>query len=240
MYIILSVLIRILCSHTLLTCYREQTKAQLEEVFNEKETLESRIRLLESDIEEAKSSHNKERTSLLSQLEQAESNAAVARRDHSSALKQATALKQAKEKGDNICDELKKEAEYIMTDLEEANSKLVEAEQERDKVTHQKDKVMNELAKRNRDIEQKEEMIMELRKQLDTSKEKIAILDIQVGDNTIYHHSSWWVVLRHSCHNSIDFNSHLTYTVCSMYFSCRRIILTLKQREDHEKTWLPE
>ena len=180
-------------SRALLTCYREQTKAQLEEVFNEKETLESSIRLLESDIDEAKSSHDKEKTSLLLRLEQAESSAKVAQRDCSSAVRQATALKQAKEKGDNICDELKKEAEYIMTDLEEANLKLLEAEQERDKVTHQKDKVMNELAKRNRDIEQKEEMIVKLKKQFDASKEQISILDIQVCDHTVYHYSSCWV-----------------------------------------------
>ena len=160
--------------------YREQTKADVEELCTEKETLKSKLRSLESDFEETKASSDRDRTALLAKLEQAESETVALQQAHTTALKRATAFQQAKEKGDNVCDELKKEAEYIMTDLEEANSRLREAEQERDKAIHHKDKVMNELAKRNRDIQLKEEQITKLEGHLKVDQEKITILDIQV------------------------------------------------------------
>ena len=93
-----------------------------------------------------------------------------------------TALKEVKKKNETLQDALKKEAEYIMTDLDEVNAKLAAAEKERDKVTHQKDKVMNELAKRNREIQVKEDHIRQLSQQLKEKEEQLTILDIQVSE----------------------------------------------------------
>lgn len=89
-------------------------------------------------------------------------------------------LKDAKRKGETLQDALKKEAEYIMTDLEEVNDKLRVAEQERDKAIHQKDKAMNELAKRNKEIQQREEHIAKLNERLKAKEEQMMILDFQV------------------------------------------------------------
>ena len=77
-------------------------------------------------------------------------------------------------------DALKQEAEFIMTDLEEADRKLRDTAKERDDVKKQLGIAMNELSKRNTKLAQSEEQISRLKKTLDYRDEQISILDIQV------------------------------------------------------------
>ena len=118
----------------------------------------------------------------MSELESVRSDRDQAQKVRNNVVGELTALKEVKKKNETLQDALKKEAEYIMTDLEEVNAKLAAAEKERDKVTHQKDKVMNELAKRNREIQVKEDHIRQLSQQLKEKEEQLTILDIQVSE----------------------------------------------------------
>ena len=156
-------------------------RTEVESLNADKESYQSQIEALEAEIENIQSCSVKEKNELHTELQQAKQDRDEAQKARNEVAGQLSAVAEAKRKGETLQDALKKEAQYIMTDLEEVNAKLTEAEQERDKVTHQKDKVMNELAKRNQDIQQKEEQIKKLEEQVREKDEQMTILDVQVS-----------------------------------------------------------
>ena len=165
--------------------YRSEVQGQLEGLSIEKQSLEAAMEMLKSDYQALKSTNEKETTTFRSQLQQLQHDRDKAKVAQDEVKGELKVLQDAKKKGENLQDALKKEAEYIMTDLEEVNARLSTTEQERDKAIHQKDKAMNELSKRNREIQQKEEMIKKLDNHLKAKDEQMSILDIQVHFVTI-------------------------------------------------------
>ena len=83
-------------------------------------------------------------------------------------------------KNQTLRDALKQEAEFIMTDLEEADRKLRDTAKERDDVKKQLGIAMNELSKRNTKLGHSEEQIIRLKKTIAERDEQLSILDIQV------------------------------------------------------------
>ena len=164
---------------------RSGALGQIEEMSVKKQALEMELEVLSSEYESFKSTSEKETSKLQTQLQHLKEDRDKAHEAQEEVKGVLTALQDAKKKGDNLQDALKKEAEYIMTDLEEVNAKLSAAEQERDKAIHQKDKAMNELVKRNRDIDQKEDRIKQLQAHLKAKEEQLSVLDIQV---TVYYY----------------------------------------------------
>ena len=146
----------------------------------EKQSLEAQLEMLRSEYQTFKSTSENETSKFQVQLQKMKEDRDKAKEKQEEVKGVLTALQDAKKKGENLQDALKKEAEYIMTDLEEVNARLSTTEQERDKAIHQKDKAMNELVKRNREIEQKEDIIKQLEAQLKAKEEQMSILDIQV------------------------------------------------------------
>lgn len=159
---------------------RAEALGQIEEMSVKKQALETELEVLRSEYKSFKSTSEKETSKLQTQLQCLKEDRDKAHEAREKVKGVLTALQDEKKKGDNLQNALKKEAEYIMTDLEEVNAKLSTAEQERDKAIHQKDKAMNELVKRNRDIDQKGDRIEQLEAQLKAKEEQLSILDIQV------------------------------------------------------------
>lgn len=163
-----------------LLAYRAEIQEQLEGMSIEKQSLEAALERLRSDFQSLKSTNDKETTRYRVQLQQMKEDRDKAKEAQEEAKGEVKYWQDAKKKVESSQVALKKEAEFIITDLEEVNAKLSTAEQERDKAIHQKDKAMNELVKRNREIEQKEDTIKQLEAHLKAKEEQMSILDIQV------------------------------------------------------------